>query len=296
MTAALVSVILPTYNRANTLRRAIDSVLTQTYRELELIVIDDGSTDETEALLSSYSDPRLKLLKPGRLGCAAKARNHGLKSARGEFVAFQDSDDVWMTDKLERQIAFAAQHPDAAFTTCGYILIHVDGRRPRYYGAELLDKNRDVRSLFSGYGCQISTPTWLVRRERLVEVGGFDESFAMWEDWELSIRLEAGSSPVQSLNEPLVVSFVSKGSVNNNAAMRSPTLEAVMKKHPQWVSSSRRVRANHARICIIYEIEAVRPRRAWHYVWQALRYDPLYWKTWATIARRLPQLLAFNGS
>ena len=190
MTAPLVSVILPTHNRAKTLRRAIDSVLSQTHRELELIVIDDGSTDQTQSLLKSYNDPRLKVLAPGRLGSAARARNYGLEHANGEFVAFQDSDDIWLCEKLERQLAFAAQQPQTDMTACGYIVVRADNRPPRYHGKELLDPNHDFRSLFSGSGSQLSTPAWLVRRERLVQLGGFDETLDMWEDWELSLRLE----------------------------------------------------------------------------------------------------------
>lgn len=295
MTATLVSVILPTHNRAKTLRRAIDSVLVQTHRELELIVIDDGSTDETQALLASYDDPRLKVLTPGRLGSAAKARNYGLTIARGEFIAFQDSDDVWLVEKLARQVAFAAEHPQAAMTACGYIVVRANGAPPRYHGKELLDDDHDFRVLFGGRGSQISTPAWLVRHEQLRRIGGFDESFGMWEDWELSLRLEANSSPCQMLNEPLLLAFDTPGSVKHNTALRSSTLEAVMKKHPQWLSQSRRVRANHARLCMMYEVEVGRSDRARHYLWEALRHDPTYWKNWASIALRLPRLLASSA-
>ncbi len=294
MTAALVSVILPTHNRAKTLRRAIDSVLAQTHRELELIIIDDGSSDETPALLASYTDPRLKILAPGRLGSAAKARNCGLNQARGEFIAFQDSDDVWLVEKLARQLAFAAKHPQTAMTACGYIVFPA-GRPPRYHGKELLADDHDFRSLFGGRGSQISTPAWLVRRDRLQQLGGFDESLAMWEDWELSLRLEISGGQCQMLDEPLLLAFDTAGSVKHNTALRSSTLEAVMKKHSQSLSTSRRVRAHHARLCMTYEVEVRRADRARHYAWQALRQDPSHWKTWASIARRLPRLLASSA-
>ena len=90
----LVSVILPTYNRGYVLKRAVDSVLAQTYSNLELIVIDDGSTDNTQELLASYSDPRLKVVVPGKNGGPAAARNRGLEVARGDFIAFQAAVDV----------------------------------------------------------------------------------------------------------------------------------------------------------------------------------------------------------
>lgn len=291
MTAPLVSVILPTHNRAKSLRRAIDSVLVQTYRELELIVIDDGSTDDTQALLASYDDPRLKLLNPGRLGSAAKARNYGLKHARGEFVAFQDSDDVWLIEKLERQLAFAAQNPQTDMTACGYIVVPGDGRPPRYHGRELLAADHDYRSLFDGAGSQLSTPAWLVRRERLQQLDGFDETLGMWEDWELSLRIEKTGGRCEMLDEPLLLAFDTPGSVKKNAALRSPTLQVVIQKHPDWLTRSRRVRANHARLCMMHEMDAGRTSGAWHYLGMALAYDPVYWKTWASMARRFTRLL-----
>jgi hypothetical protein len=117
----------------------------------------------------------------------------------------------------------------------------------------------------------------------------------MWEDWELSIRLEA-NAPCQMLDELLVLTFETPGSVNHNTALRSSALDVVMQKHPQWLSTSGRVRARHDRLCMMYEIDAGRPDRARHFMRQALRHDPTYWKTWASIARRLPQLRSSQAS
>ena len=93
-----------------------------------------------------------------------------------------------------------------------------------------------------------------------------------------------------------MLAFDTPGSVKHNTALRSSSLEAVMQKHAEWLTPSRRVRANHARICMMYEVDVGRPERARHYLRQALRYDPGYWKTWASIARRLPRLLASPAS
>ncbi|MGB3624622.1 MAG: glycosyltransferase family 2 protein, partial [Henriciella sp.] len=102
---SLVSVVIPTYNRARTLRRAVESVLRQSYTNLELIVVDDASTDDTKAVLSSINDPRMRVITyEFNRGCAA-ARNIGARDARGEYLAFQDSDDEWLADKLSKQVA-----------------------------------------------------------------------------------------------------------------------------------------------------------------------------------------------
>ena len=99
----MVSVIIPTYNRAHVLPRAIESVLKQTYTELELIVVDDASTDDTAAVMTAITDPRVRYVRKEHGGAAA-ARNRGIAEAKGEFIAFQDSDDVWHSDKLEKQL------------------------------------------------------------------------------------------------------------------------------------------------------------------------------------------------
>ena len=111
----MVSVIIPTYNRAHVLPRAIESVLKQTYTELELIVVDDASTDDTAAVMTAITDPRVRYVRKEHGGAAA-ARNRGIAEAKGEFIAFQDSDDVWHSDKLEKQLAYLqAERADAVF-------------------------------------------------------------------------------------------------------------------------------------------------------------------------------------
>ena len=112
MTASpLISVILPTYNRAHTLMRAVTSVLNQDYREIELIVVDDASTDGTTELLESIADPRLRVIRHDHNKGVAGATNTGIQAARGEIIAFQDSDDEWLDGKLSHQMARLAAAP-----------------------------------------------------------------------------------------------------------------------------------------------------------------------------------------
>lgn len=102
--SGLVSVIIPTYNRAHCIKRSIDSVLSQTYSNVEVIIVDDCSTDDTKTIVSSYTDQRIRYVKLDKNSGACAARNKGIDIALGEFVAFQDSDDVWHQDKLEKQL------------------------------------------------------------------------------------------------------------------------------------------------------------------------------------------------
>src|SRR5690625_3525723 len=118
--APTVTVVIPTYNRAHVVHRAIDSVLGQTFADFELIVVDDGSTDGTEAVLSTYTDPRIRYLVQLVNRGVSAARNRGIKEARGEFVAFLDSDDEWFPEKLERQVNRFKRAPDnVGLVYCG---------------------------------------------------------------------------------------------------------------------------------------------------------------------------------
>lgn len=283
MSEPLISVILPTYNRAHLLRRSIDSVLNQTHRHLELLVIDDGSTDDTQALLSSYRDDRLKVLSPGRLGSAGRARNVGLQHAKGEWIAFQDSDDAWLLDKLARQLALAQQHPKASVTICGYMVVLPEGTLAEYRGAALLARDSDFGRLMR-YGYEISTPSWLVRRALLEEVGHFDERLETWEDWELSMRLHARGD-FQVVDEPLMIAFETAGSVKWNFDAYARTLDAIMQKHPAWVTDQHRVLAHHRWLQAFWEMRMERPRAARAYIAQAFAKDPLDPRLWMRTLR-----------
>ena len=106
----MISVIIPTYNREKLIMPAIDSVLKQTYQDIELIVVDDGSTDRTVELLKTIKDPRFYFVQTERNSGAPAARNIGIKQSKGEYIAFHDSDDIWMPHKLEKQLKFLKEN------------------------------------------------------------------------------------------------------------------------------------------------------------------------------------------
>lgn len=284
----LVSVILPTYNRGYVLKRAVDSVLAQTYSNLELIVIDDGSTDNTQELLGSYNDPRLKIVIPGKNGGAAAARNRGLEVARGEYIAFQDSDDEWLLEKLERQIAHLEANPEAAVSVAGFLCVPFDVDVLGYRGASELRRDTFFLMLIA-YGNQFSTPAWVIRRSRLEQVGHFDEAMVCWEDWELSMRLDRVGGYI-ALDEPLHIAFDTRGSVKLNTSAYIPMLEFVMRKHPQWVTKSRRIHAQRFWMMGNWERLGGRMASARRYFMRAVITDPTFLRPWITMARRAPSL------
>jgi glycosyltransferase involved in cell wall biosynthesis len=195
----LVSVIIPTYNRKTMLQEAVASVLAQSFRDFELIVVDDGSTDGTAADLRSRCEARLRVLEQARRGVAA-ARNLGVRAARGEYIAFLDSDDTWLPRKLERQMDFMRAGPRRISQT-EEIWIR-DGRRVNPMKKHRKPSGDVFRASLEL--CLVSPSAVLMTRELFEEAGGFDESFEVCEDYDLWLRI-AQNHAIDLLPELLVV-------------------------------------------------------------------------------------------
>jgi len=203
----LVSTIIPTYNRADLVSEAIDSVLRQSYPNVEVIVVDDGSTDDTCDRLKRYGT-RVRLISQSNAGPSA-ARNRGIAAARGELIAFLDSDDLWLPEKLERQVRLLQAAGDAVPCCLSNIMMEW--------------RDRAISSFeISGLKSAVPEGIWLnppeilatrfvlfnqgvvIRREVLAKVGGFDARLRLLEDYELSLRL-ALHLPWAFIQEPLVI-------------------------------------------------------------------------------------------
>ena len=179
----MISVIIPTYNRANTIVRSIDSVLNQTYKDIELIVVDDGSTDNTKELVLAINDSRIRYIYQDNAG-ACVARNTGIDNAKGEYIAFQDSDDEWVVNKLELQLEIIInKNADVCF--CSLLRVY-DSRkkpvkRPRLKGDGFIS-----HKVFCT-GSHIGTPTILAKREVLIN-NKFDPIIKRGQDTDWAIR------------------------------------------------------------------------------------------------------------
>jgi len=216
-----VSIILPTYNRAPTLSRAIDSVLKQTYKDFELIIIDDGSVDKTKDIVANYlSDPRIKYLHQENAGASA-ARNRGIQVSTGDLIAFQDSDDEWMPDKLHTQVQVFEKNDDSLSLVYGDMLrVEPDGKISTSYAPDV--NNGDLFNAdtleYKVFG--IGIQSCLIRKKYLIEVGGFDTKFPRFIDLELFIRLSK-ISHIYRLEQILVKYYATEGISTNpkNAAI-----------------------------------------------------------------------------
>ncbi|MEW6660288.1 MAG: glycosyltransferase [Thermodesulfobacteriota bacterium] len=195
-----VSVIIPTYNRAALVKEAVAAVLAQTYRDLELLVVDDGSTDGTSETMAAYGEAIRVLRSPRRRGVSA-ARNLGIAAARGEWLAFLDSDDLWLPEKLARQMAFMAAHPWLLIsqTEETWVRRGVRVNPPRTHKKE--GGHIFLRSLER---CLVSPSAVVLHRRLLDAHGGFDEELPAAEDYDLWLRL-AWRYEVGLIPEPLVI-------------------------------------------------------------------------------------------
>jgi len=228
----LVSVILPTYNRAYIVSKALQSVLSQTYRNFEVIVIDDGSTDNTKEIITNIAckDSRVKYFRNNENKGPAGARNVGINLAKGELIAFIDDDDEWFPNKLEKQVNLLQTLPENfAVVYSGFY--KVIGAKKIYIPSKNIypREGRILNSLLKGNF--VGTPSILVRKSALLDVGLFDERLSMLEDWELAIRLSK-KYQFKLIDEPLYISYDSSNSVNKQeGAVLARTLEYILEKH-----------------------------------------------------------------
>lgn len=195
-----VSVIIPTYNRAMKAARAVASVLYQTFRNLELIVVDDGSRDRTRSVMEQFGTHIRLLFHEENRGVSA-ARNTGIRAAHSPFIAFLDSDDYWLPEKLTRQLDFFRLHPEALACQTEEIWIR-RGRRVNPMGKHV----KPSGEIFSPSLklCLVSPSAVMLRRSLLDEVGLFDESLPACEDYDLWLRISC-RHPIHLIDEPLLI-------------------------------------------------------------------------------------------
>lgn len=275
---AFVSVVIPSYNAARCIRRSVDSVLAQSWQAREIIVVDDGSTDETLAVLAGYGEHLRVVSQPN--GGPSSARNHGLREARGQYVAFLDSDDYWLVEKLERQVALLDAQPDIGFCSTATSVVDMQGKPVRDWPCRNSVETLLETLFMNSAAISGSTSGVLARRELLLAAGGFDERLRGFEDPDLWIRLAARTG-YACISEDLTVVVRSPNSVSCNLrAMCAATL-ASFRKNRALLPLNKRASYWHAACAgalTDYAKGAYRAgQRGQALVWllQALRHSPL---------------------
>ncbi len=199
-----VSIVLPTFNRLHFLAPAVDSVLAQTFEDWELLIADDGSDQETRAYLRGLRDRRIKVLWLAHTGRPAAVRNAALRAAAGNYVAFLDSDDLWVSEKLEIQLTALRSQRGRRWSYSAYTRIDAGGRARRYPGSKpWIAFEGAIFERILRYEADIVTATVMAERQLLASLGGFAETLAVQEDYDLWMRLALVSDAIV-IEQPLV--------------------------------------------------------------------------------------------
>jgi glycosyltransferase involved in cell wall biosynthesis len=292
----LVSAVIPAYNYARFVGRAIDSVLAQTHRDIECIVVDDGSTDDTPDVLARYAG-RIHAIRQENRGLSA-ARNAGIKAARGEVIALLDADDEWKPEKIATQLPALDGGPEVGVVGCACEVVDGDGKHQ--YDAFQPSPGRGGPALRA-----IATRTsWvsgsasaaLIRRQVLDQVGLFDESLTAAEDWDMWLRICADHTIVNLPDVLVRVYRHNTGSFRNAAKMemnQRKVYEAAIKRWPDELDEAtrRQIRALIAADAARELALAGNHKGALASYFRSLRANPFQRKVWYQTARTVGRLV-----
>lgn len=225
----VVSVIIPAWNAAWCVGRAVESVLAQTFMNYELIVVDDGSTDATLEVLRSYGEA-VRVISQANGGMSS-ARNAGIRQARGRYLAFLDADDRWRPEKLARQVELMEKEPLLAFCSASTLLEDEQGKAVGIWDCRRAGRRATLADIFDNHATVAGgASSVLARRDLVAELGGFDETLRGAEDTDLWIRLAACGS-FACIADPLVVVMRRSGSVSGKRATMRDGAIAMTRKN-----------------------------------------------------------------
>ena len=233
-----ISVVIPAYNASRFLRETLESVLQQTLPADEVLVIDDGSTDDTAAIAASFGPP-VRVISRQNAKLAA-TRNFGVKEAKSEWIAFIDADDLWLPHKLERQMEELSRHPEADLCYTGRVLLIQQGDTTRLGNVIEVPPAENIREALYVNTTFLSSSV-VIRRSAFLAIGGHDVNFKWVEDWETWLRLLHAGTKFAACREPLVQYRVHPQSVSHNAIPSLAEAKLVYRRHvlPRLPASTR---------------------------------------------------------
>ena len=235
---SLISIIIPTYNRSHTLIPSVDSVLHQTYKNIELIIIDDCSTDDTESVVKSIGDSRIIYFKLNKNSGACVARNKGIELAKGEYIAFNDSDDIWLPEKLEKQLKFLDEQK-ADVTTC-MMNVYDENNQLMYIFPESKQIKNEQLSQDSLLEYNCTSTQLLFGKAECFKNNPFDSSMPRFQDWEECLRLSEKYNFVFQ-NEILVNTFQQKDSITKNPQKGLTGMQILHKKYSIKINENKNI-------------------------------------------------------
>ncbi len=287
-----VSVVISTYNRASMLKRAIQSVLAQTFQDFELIVVDNASTDNTQKIVKSFSDERLRYICHAMNRGGSAARNTGIKNSKGQYIAFLDDDDEWFSQKLEKQVKKMDATPLAGLIYVGSEVFNEKKQNieqvywPQFRGQ--LYKRLLLSTIFS------SVSNVLIRQECFQKVGLFDEGLTSCQDWEMWLRI-ACEYEFDFVPEILLRINVHEEHISTNYQSLIPGRTRMVQKHYDEFKKFPSILVVHLkRLGKLHCINGTY-KEAWPWFQQAGRIQPLEWiKIMAWCLIELPWIKLFS--
>jgi len=212
MTAPRVSVVIPAYNASRTLRATVASALAQTMNDIEVLIVDDGSSDDTLAVARSLESDKVSAMTQRNAGAAA-ARNTGIRAATGEYVAFLDADDLWLPHKLQRQLEHLERHPQSDAVQCGSYF--VDDSLRLLYVKHCTDTGNALMESLQFQNLPAFLSALIVKRTKLLAFGGFDTRLEILEEWDMALKASRHCA-MRSVPDPLVLYRVHPGNRHRN--------------------------------------------------------------------------------
>lgn len=236
-----VSIVLPTYNNATLLPKAIESILQQSFQNFELIIINDCSSDNTEHVVETFVDKRIVYLKNDINKGAPVSRNIGINASRGEYIAFTDDDDIWFPQKLEKQMKLFSEASTKVGVVYSGRFITDSGKTKYFPSRKLKPKEGMIHQDLLARGF-VANSTILAKREYLDKAGYYDPNFPRLQEWELMIRVSKYCS-FRYINEPLVTGR--KGIISSNIKALLCAQKMLFKKHKNEIMKNNKTFASH---------------------------------------------------
>lgn len=232
----LISVIIPTYNREKLIERSINSVLNQTYKNIELIVVDDFSSDNTEKVVKKYTDERLHYIKLEKNSGACVARNVGIENAKGEYIAFQDSDDVWHDNKLEIQLEYMKKN-NAEVSFCNMMRYKINEKEPKEIPQDCPEGVIKYETLLKK--SVVSTQCLMAKKSCFDNIK-FDINLPRLQDWDIILELSK-KYKIYHINTALVDIYIQKDSISSHPERGKIALDILKQKNLEYIEKNSEV-------------------------------------------------------
>lgn len=275
-----VSIVIPTFNRSSSVKKAVESVLNQTYQNFELIIVDDNSNDDTRETISILKDRRIRYHRNKKNLGGSASRNVGINMASSKFIAFLDDDDEWLPEKLEKQIHILEKTKSdfcGVFTGFKYL------KEGKVIKRTIPQKEGDLYRDLLWSNCIGTTSIFLVKKSCLSEIGNFNEKLPASQDWDLYLRL-ARKYKFKVIQEPLVNYCVHEGEqISDSYQKKLASLEYMYENNKNEIVKFKKIHGNHLYNLSIFELLNSNRENALNYVKKSVEINPLNIKYWGLL-------------